>query len=282
MPIKAPTPDGQTNGGDEGNAENGQQAAQTPAPSATPTELVIKYNSKEIAIPIERARELAQKGMSFEEKMTQLNQRGRNIESFDRFMADRAANPLLDEAVKLAISNPGLVLQAIKPQAGAPANQQAASDGGDEQEPAAAQRGNEDLARQVQELSGAVQALLGKDSSREVQTALDREISKHPWVAGHASAERVVRDYVNTRIAAGARDTVDQLVFEAASSVKDVIAEQDAKRLEQSEARKNLRTANNSRGTVVVTPAPKLTAKSLTDGTLLQAALQRGKEVLGW
>jgi hypothetical protein len=268
--------------GEQGNATTGQQGAQTPATNQAPQELVIRHNGKDVRIPIDRAKELVQKGYNYDSRMAEVNQRAKHLDSYERFMSDMDKSPTLKEAVFRATQNPDLVLRALNGAAAPtpPAGDEGAAQG--EGQPAQ-NRQPDPLASQLQQLTGIVEEVRGHIAQREVNEALEREISKHPWVAGSPSAQKFVRDHVRTQIEADPRNasSVDRLVFEAASNVRDVVAEQNERRLAEAQDRQNLRTTNPGRGQSTLTPAPKLTSKSLDDGTVLQAALKRGREIFG-
>lgn len=291
MPNKeAPPAGGEGQTGAQGNAADGQQqgtagAGSTAATNTPPKELTIKTKGgREVTLPIERVTELAQKGFDYDRKMAELKSKAANLEEFDRFQAQIQASPVLKEAMMRASENPDLVLQALKGQAAraaAPAQTGDDGDEGDEAPAATAGQMPNEVAERLQQLTGAVQGLLSEREQNKREALIEQHIKEIPWVRGNKAAQVLVREHVNALVASGSRESADELVDLASDHVRRVLEESDTQRVRAAEQKQQFRTSDPSRGQSSLTPPKKFKFQDLSNGEIVKAALQRGRETFG-
>lgn len=253
----------------QGNA--GQQAEQT---------FKLKRHGKEHEVPAAKAVDLAQKGLDYEIRMTELKakedaltQDGKRYEDYKRLRQHLESNPQVAKAVAMALDQPDAVLNR--------ATRKSEPQAEDDEEPAETkhQQPNEELSRLQRELAEVRQTLTNqqeRDSRSQVENRIKKEIADYPWLTGKQAdlAYRQAVAYLRDR----PNDSLESAVSIVASEFKEAMEERQAMSLKKSRSNEAFRTEPPSRGAPVATTPPKLDKTSFNNGKLHSAAMDAARQ----
>lgn len=257
--------------------------AADPAPAAPvvpppPTELVLKRHGKELKVPVEKAVELAQKGLDYDKRMEDLNRQraalGSDTEQYQNFQTLKqrlAENPKLAKAVQLALEDPDAVLSPT-PRNGAQ------DDGlGLDDEPATSSRKTErrpppelaELRNELTKVQATQQQMAARDADIALNARLDVELSAYPELQSRpralAAAKREAIRAVREQGLA-----VEHAASQAAADIRELL--EDSGRERVTEARRPVApVAGPAPGIPATFEAPKVD-RHLKPGKLGQIA----------
>lgn len=252
--------------GTAGAATQGQPAAKEPKT------VLIKHDGKQISIREEELIPLAQQGFDYSNKIRTLNARKERVDELDRLHERAKTEPRFARAFELAMTDPDGVVTRYSTQ---PAHSQSASDndgdGGDDQQTGKVKSAKASELEELREENRRLAARLdrndaklqGRDDREEIVT----EIARYPWLKGKAAAE--ARERVLERRERNPRgDSIETLVGAEAHRIKELLADAEQRKLEQSDQDKRTQTLSMRRGMPERTEKPKYDANSIKDGTV--------------
>jgi hypothetical protein len=253
----------------QGNA--GQQAEQA---------FKLKRHGKEHEVPLPKAIDLAQKGLDYEIRMSELKtkeealaQDGKRYEDYKRLRQHLESNPQVAKAVAMALDQPDAVLQR--------ATQRKAEPQADDDEVAEAPAPQpslelNQLQRELAEVRGKLAERDSREQSQAVEQRIKKEIADYPWLTGK-QADLAYRQAV-AFLRDNPRDSLESAVSVVASEFKEAMEERQKDSLAKSRSRESFRTESPSRGSPVATTPPKMDKGSFNNGKLHQAAMDAARQ----
>lgn len=239
----------------------------------------LKRHGKEHEVPLPKAIDLAQKGLDYEIRLTELKakedalaQDGKRYEDYKRLRQHLESNPQVAKAVAMALDQPEAVLQRANQRKAEPA------DADDESTETPAPQPNQDLTQLQRELAEVRQQLANRESREQTQAVeqrIKKEIADYPWLTGK-QADLAYRQAV-AYLRDNPRDSLESAVSIVASDFKEAMEERQKASLDKSRSREPFRTEPPSRGTPVATTPPKMDKNSFNNGALHKAALDAAR-----
>lgn len=253
-----------------------EQAIQDSTPQPTQDDVTLVRHGKEHVVTAEKARELAQMGFDYSQKMADLkaereafgNEKSQ-FEGFKQLRAHLEANPQAKKAVQYALEQSDRVVSAVE-------------GGADDFSDSWESPGEEDMSnRKLQSLEASLANVNAKLEATEAQNRdaalkaqVEAEISSYPWLDGkradlaRTTAQALMTTEGESPIAAVAR---------AAGQIREAMEVQQAKQLEDTTQRQSLKTVDPNAGTPAATPAVPNTKEDLFNGNILKQAMSAFK-----
>lgn len=250
-------------------------------PPVAPTELTLKRHGKEHRVPVDKAVDLAQKGLDYESRLTELKAREeslkgdeRSYNEYKRLRDYLGSNPAAKQAVAFAIENPDKVVKLTSARA------ESADDEVEDDEPAP--RGKDPRVEQLEaELASVKERLNTRDKSEaqaRVETGIKRELESYPWLTERQ--KNLAFKQVALTMAQNPTESVTAVAALVASEFKDAWEEKAKADLTRQERNNQFRTERPSRGLPPTVGKPqKLTKEAWRDGSLLKEGMRIAREM---
>lgn len=250
--------------------------------AATPSELNLKRHGKEHKVPLDKAVDLAQKGLDYEMRLTELRQREEGLKAdqraYDEYKRLRdylSANPAAKQAVAFAIENPDRVVEITKKRT--ERREVDLDDDDDEPTP----REDPRVGQLEAELASLKERLNTRDKSEaksRVEKSIRAELESYPWLS---KAERELAfKQVSLQMAQTPDESLSAVAAMVASDFKDAWEEKSKANLERQKRTNEFRTERPSRGLPPTVGKPeKLTKEAWRNGTLVKEGMRIAREM---
>ncbi len=255
-----------------------EQAIQDSTPQPTHDEVTLLRHGKEHIVTAEKAKELAQMGFDYSQKMADLKTEReafgaerQQLEGFKQLRAHLEANPQAQKAVQYALEQTDLVVQSVEGGADSISGEWESTE-----ENTMDNRKLQSLQTDVANVTAKLEASEALQRQQALQAQVETEIASYPWLEGkradlaRTQAQAIMTTEGETAIAAVAR---------TAGQVREAMEVQQAKQLEDTTNRQSLKTVDPNAGTPAATPAKEFKKDDLFNGNILKQAMAAVKGI---
>jgi len=258
---------------------------------ALPETLTIKHSTGDKVIPLEKALELAGRGLDYDVRERGLSEREQRVAQqeqalpeFGRLKQQLEGSPRGVDALRLVIEDAaGVVAAYERAQSG-----DDSEDGGDPGDPSARQPKSsaelEGLRREMGELKSTISDMSNSSRSDKVRTAATEVLSQYPWlkdkstgglnVAGAAAYKDML-----SRIQQDGNVSFEVAAAASATEMKKILEMNDGASVTRQQEREVLSLSDLSKATAALSQDKPLTKEDLGSGRLTDMALKVAKSM---
>jgi hypothetical protein len=264
----------------EPNDKATPQGGNANPPASPPLEIEITRHGQKRKIPIEKAVELASKGLDYELRTVELKAREKALAEdeaayaeFRRLRGAIASSPAARAALEAAINDPERVVSALEK--GKPRAADAPGDTADDDESSPADKPSRvapELAQRLEGVERRLDSFAIKEKRSELETRVERELKAYPWLDGNL--KRMAFQQVAVALSQGdGSQTVESVVAEVANEFREAIEDLDKRRIESSEQKRRM-TLSELRGQPLASGVKSHTLESMKRGDLRKDAVE--------
>lgn len=252
----------------------------------TPVELTLKHHGQETSVPLDKARDLAQKGLDYEKRLAELkaekealSQDSRSYDEYKRLKQYLSTNQAAQQAVSYAIENPEAV-QRLRSGRGAAAASDDLDDDADDSVDTAAREDPRvaQMQRELAELRAEADTRKAGETRAAVEQQIRGELESYPWLT--ETQRNLAYKQVASHLASNPDDSLVAATAVVASDFKKAYEELAEKQLARAGDRSKLRTTPPRHALpATVAPPPKLTKKAWRDGSLISEGMRIAREM---